>query len=174
MVVIDALSGLILGQSMAKDEVATQIADTLDIWLPGLAVVLIHHDKKTRYGQDGTPLEPSNEDFLGSQMWRANSVSQIHMWRLNEHQSVLRHEKSQVSALHPEDLRLYIDLHGAVELWDQKRADDVIDKLHNGIFKLGIEDLPAMKQIQALSEYYNVGQSTISRWKALAKRKEKQ
>jgi RecA-family ATPase len=173
LVVIDALSGLILGHKASDDDTATAVMAALDVWLPETAKLLIHHDRKTRYGGDGKPLEPTSNDFLGSAMWRNNAISQVHMWKLGEHVSALTHEKSQVSCQHDEQLKLYMDMHGEVELWNQKRADDVIQKFYVGIEELGLQDTPATRQVEALAAHYGVGVATIYRWKKIAKQEAK-
>jgi hypothetical protein len=173
LVVLDALSGLILGQKASDDETATGVMAALEEWLPFTAKLIIHHDRKTRYGQDGVPQMPTQDDFLGSAMWRNNAISQIQMWKMGHCISGLSHEKSQVSVLHPDRLKLYIDLHGAVELWDQKRADDVVKKLYDGIDALGLRDTPPTRQVEALAAHYGVGVATIYRWKKIAKQEAK-
>lgn len=169
LVVIDALSGLTLGHKMTDDDVATAVMANLEAWLPATAKLVIHHDRKTPYGSDGVPHPATGEDFLGSVMWRNNAVSQIHMWKTNECMSTLAHEKSQVSALYEDQLKLYIDMHGEAELWDQKRADDVIKKLHDAIEDLGLQDASATRQTELVARHYGVAPSTVWRWKKLAK-----
>jgi RecA-family ATPase len=169
LVVIDALSGLILGQKASDDSVATAVDAALAVWLPDVAKLVVHHDKKTRYGADGEPMQPTSDDFLGSAMLRNNAVSQIHMWKTGDCVSALAHEKSQVSVLYPDRLKLYIDMHGDVELWDQKRADDVVKTLQDGIEVLGLGDMPPTRQVEALAAHYRMSEKTIWRWKKLAK-----
>jgi hypothetical protein len=66
-----------------------------------------------------------------------------------------------------------MDMHGEVELWNQKRADDVIQKFYVGIEELGLQDTPATRQVEALAAHYGVGVATIYRWKKIAKQEAK-
>lgn len=165
---IDAIGGLHAGRSAGDDDVATMVDAILSAWLPGKAFVLLGHDKKTLYGPGGVPLEPHDEDFLGSQIWRAMVACQLHMWKLANHKSNLRHAKSQVSVLHPDDFKLYINLTGMAELWDEKRAASVVQKFNEAVEKLGLGQLLPTEQVRTVAAHFSVSERTAWRWYSLA------
>lgn len=160
LVLIDALGGIHMGRSAKDDEVAGLVEERLSLWFPNKAILLLGHDRKTRFGVNFEPLEPNNEDFLGSQMWRANTTSQLHMWASGDHKSTLKHDKSQVSLTLEEPLNLYIDIHGRAELWNETRAQKVL-----GLVKKSIIDLPD-GTAEERAEYIKVSRATYFRWKA--------
>ena len=169
LVVLDALGGFHAGKSSKDDEVATLLDGAFEAWLPGVAKLIIAHDRKGRYGQDGSPVEPGPEDLMGSQLWRANATSQLHMWKTGRHHSTLRQEKSQVSACLEHELPLYIDMFGRAELWNEKRAQEVIGKTKAAFRKLALDGLPAGEQAKRLALEYGISERTAWRWLSLAR-----
>jgi len=173
LVMFDALGGLHVGRSNKDDETASEVDQALTEWLPGVAMVILHHDRKARPGPDGTPVPPDGEDFLGSQMWRSNCQSQLHMWRVGAHMSVVQHMKSQVSKLYEDAVKIYIDLDGIAEGWDQRRADEVSDMWRNAMKETKSWGLPASQQVERVMQFYATSknppsQRTVWRWKSLA------
>jgi hypothetical protein len=169
LVAFDALGGIHSGKSNKDDETADAVDRVLDHWLPGIGVALLHHDKKTRYGQDGEPMEPTDEDFLGSNKWRANATSQLHMWPQANHMSLLKHAKSQVSAVYQDQIKLYIDQYGRAELFNQARAADVIRKYSEAVSQLKLQGLSLTEQDRRVAEFYGKDERTVRRWRSLAK-----
>jgi hypothetical protein len=169
LVMIDALSGIALGHSAKDDEVANAVAAALVQWLgTSPAIILLHHDRKQRFTPQGQPIPPGDEDFSGSQQWRGNCTSQLHMWVTGPHRSALKHAKSQVDVLLEEELSLYIDLHGKAELWQQHRADEVARKWLDTVILLHLKDLPLMDQYEAVAKHHDVAVRTVQRWRDLA------
>lgn len=163
LVMIDALGGIHSGRSARDDEVADEVDHRLSDWLPDAAYLLVGHDRKLRYNRDGEPMEPGPEDFLGSQKWRANATTQLHMWPMGEYISALQHAKSQVSPRMNEKLKLYIDLHGQAELFQEHRAAEVGAKYRAAVKELGNTATVAM-----LAAHCGVSDRTIQRWKAMS------
>lgn len=170
LVVLDALGGFHAGKSAKDDEVATLVDAALERWLPDCAKLIIAHDRKTRYGADGRPMDPSADDFMGSQLWRANATSQLHMWKSGRHKSTLRHEKSQVAACMEDEIGLYIDMFGKAELWDEGRAGEVISKTRATFKKLGLAGLSASDQAKRLALEHSISERTAWRWISLTER----
>lgn len=168
LVMIDALGGIHSGRSARDDEVADAVDHALTEWLPETGLLLLGHDRKLRHNKDGAAIEPGSEDFLGSQKWRANMTSQVHMWPIGEYISKVQHDKSQVSARLPEAIKLYIDIHGRAELFDEHRAQKVSTQYNDGIKLLSLENQPAGAQIEALAKHYGKSERTVKRWKQLA------
>lgn len=168
LVGIDALGGIHAGRSAKDDDTATLVDAALSEWLGDVSILLLAHDRKLRYGTDGRPSEPSQDDFMGSQMWRANATSQLHMWPVGKHASILVHDKSQVSSLLEHRIKLYIDMHGKAEAWDEKRAQEVVRRYNDGVRQLGLSGLPVADQIARLAAHYRVSERTVWRWKSLA------
>ena len=162
LIMIDALGGIHSGRSARDDEVADEVDHRLSEWLPDVSYLLLGHDRKLRYNRDGEPMEPGPEDFLGSQKWRANATTQLHMWPVGEYISVLQHAKSQVAAKLTDKIKLYIDLHGRAELWNEHRAGEVRAKYREAVKELG-----AGATIGAIAAHYGVSERTVQRWKAM-------
>jgi len=167
LVALDAVAGFMLGQSVRDDETATMFDAALAEWLPGVAKVVIGHDKKRRKGKDGHWEDPDFEDFNGSQLWLANVQSQIHITKLGDHHSLLQHGKCQVATKLAYDVGLYIDVTGQAELWQEKRAQDVIQKTNEAI--RGMIDKPALEKVAHLMAVYNIAERTAWRWLSLAR-----
>ena len=167
LVMVDALGGIHSGRSARDDEVADEVDHCLSAWLPDVSYLLLGHDRKLRYNRDGEPMEPGPEDFLGSQKWRANATTQLHMWPVGEYISVLQHAKSQVAAKLPDKIKLYIDLHGKAELWDEHRAGEVRAKYRRAVAELGTG-----ATVGAIAAHYGVSERTVQRWKAMTSDKE--
>ena len=167
VVALDAVAGFMLGQSVRDDETATMFDAALSEWLPNVAKVVIGHDKKRRRGKDGHFEDPDREDFNGSQMWMANVASQLHISRAGDHHSLLQHTKSQVGIELPYDLGLYIDLTGQAELWQEKRAQDVITKTNAAI--RGMNGATAQEKVAHLMAVYSIAERTAWRWLSLAR-----
>lgn len=166
-VVFDALGGIHAGRSAKDDEVATMVDHALSKWLGDVAILLIAHDRKTRYGSDGNPQEPSQDDFMGSQMWRANATSQVHLWATGKHSSILVHDKSQVSEKLERKIKLYIDLHGRAETWNEARANEVVRKYNDAVRTLGLSGLPETERVARVAIHCGVSERTVWRWKTL-------
>lgn len=167
LVMVDALGGIHSGRSARDDEVADEVDHCLSSWLPDVSYLLLGHDRKLRYNRDGEPMEPGPEDFLGSQKWRANATTQLHMWPVGEYISVLQHAKSQVAARLTDKIKLYIDLHGRAELWNEHRAGEVRAK-----YRLAVKELGGKATIGEIAEHYKVSERTVQRWKAMTGDKE--
>lgn len=170
LVMIDALGRIHAGRSARDDEVADQVDDVLTKWFPDASLLLISHDRKTQYGEGGVPLPPSPEDFLGSQKWRANVTSQMHLWPVGEYHSRLQHDKSQVSQRLEDLVNIYIDLRGQAELFDEHRVKEVVARFQEAIIRLGLEGVPPSRQDEAIAKHYGKTVRTIKRWRAMAKK----
>lgn len=167
LVMIDALGGIHSGRSAREDEVADAVDHLLSRWLPDTGLLLLGHDRKMRFTKDGDPLDPSVEDFLGSQKWRANMTSQVHMWATGDYISKVQHAKCQVAPVYPEPIKLYIDIHGRAELWNARRAIEVSTLYQDAVKLLRLETANATVQIAAVAEHYGKSERTIKRWRAL-------
>jgi len=167
LVMIDALGGTHSGRSARDDETADLVDHSLSKWLPDVSLLLLGHDRKLRYSSDGAANEPSSEDFLGSQKWRANMTSQLHMWPVGEYISVLKHEKSQVAMRHEDQVRVYIDINGKAEAWSEHRSRQVVDMYQQAVQTLGLQNEPPMRQIAAIAAHYEKSERTIKRWRAM-------
>ena len=162
-IIFDALGGFHAGRSAREDETATLIDATLNNWFPGIAKVLIGHDRKLRQDEQ----EPDDESFNGSQLWRANVTSQIHLWRTGNHRSTLHHAKSQVSDLLAQNINLYIDVDGKAELWQEKRAQEVIQKTNVSL--RGKATLSNADKVLILIHDHKISERTAWRWLSLTK-----
>lgn len=163
VIFFDALSGLIVGRSVKDDETATLCYQALDAWLGPVAKVINHHDRKILVGED----EPSDESFLGSQFWASSPASCIHMWRMGECHSILKHSKSQVAVKMEEKIHLYINLEGKAELWQEHRAQEVRDKTRDSL--RGHRNLTAKEQVAILMREHNISERQAYRWLKLYK-----
>jgi hypothetical protein len=170
LVCIDTLGGLCMGKSMSSDETATMLTGIINQWIgTDRAILILHHDKKMGRDTSGNKFYADKEDFLGSQMWSSDCTSQIHMWKSREHQSCIKHVKSQVSALHDETLKVYINLTGMAELWDEKRASDVIQKWNATIGRLKLQNATSTEQVAAMMKEFSISERTAWRWFSMAK-----
>lgn len=167
LVLIDAVGGVHAGLSAKDDQTATLVHTALTNWLSPAAILLIAHDRKAQVGNDGKVREPTHEDFLGSQMWRANATSQIHMWKATRHMSMLQHDKSQVAIKLEDKIKLYIDLHGMAELWDEHRASEVASKFQQAVKELGLRAATTTVQVEGVAKHCDVSLRTAWRWKSL-------
>jgi len=168
LIVWDALGGLHLGHSARDDEVADMVDAALTDWFADKAVIVLGHDRKTRFGPAGDPLPPSNEDFLGSVKWRANATNQLHIWSQSRRMSILKHEKCQVGPIHEEEIKLHIGMWGQAELWSEARAKDVVGKLFAALKIPAIQKLEGREQDTAIATHYGVSDRTIRHWRSLA------
>ena len=167
LVMVDALGGIHSGRSARDDEVADEVDHRLSDWLPSCGLLLLGHDRKLRYNRDGEAVEPGKEDFLGSQKWSANMTSQVHMWPVGEYVSTIHHAKCQVAPRLEEQVRLYIDLHGRAELWNEHRAVEVSTKYRDAVRELGLAGLNVTQQVQVIAQHYGKSERTIKRWRAM-------
>lgn len=169
LVMFDALGGVHSGRSARDDEVADSVDHVLSQWLPESAILLLGHDRKQRFDRDGIALEPGNEDFLGSTKWRANATSQVHMWPIGEFVSKIQHAKCQVAQRLAEPIKLYIDIHGRAELWNEHRAKEVGDKYREAMKRLNLNDkMTVAHQVAEIAKHHNVSERTVRRWKAMS------
>ena len=164
VVLFDALGGLHAGKSARDDETATLVDAALTTWLPGVAKVLLGHDRKLQSDES----EPGDESFIGSQLWRSNATSQVHIWRTGNHRSRLRFTKSQVADYSGfPDIDLYINLEGRAELWQEGRAREVVLKTNTALRGLG--ELTSSEKTAVLMKEYDISERTAFRWLSLAK-----
>ncbi len=169
LVCIDTLGGLCMGKSMSSDETATLLTGIVNQWIgTERSILILHHDKKMGRDSGGNKFFADKEDFLGSQMWSSDCTSQIHMWKSREHQSCIKHVKSQVSALHEDTLKVYINLTGMAELWDDKRASEVTAKFNKTISSLKLTNATSTEQVMAVMKEYSISERTAWRWYGLA------
>lgn len=169
LVCIDTLGGLCMGKTMASDETATLLTGIVNQWIgTDRSILILHHDKKMGRDSSGNKFFADKEDFLGSQMWSSDCTSQIHMWKTREHQSAIKHVKSQVAALHEDTLKVYINLTGMAELWDDKRAQDVVNKFNSIVTGQKLADATSTEQVMAVMKAYSISERTAWRWYGLA------
>lgn len=168
-VFIDALGGVHAGRSAKDDETATLVDAALTDWFESRAIISLAHDRKVRLGNDGEAINPGPEDFLGSQLWRSNTTSQIHMWPTGQHRSLIKHDKSQVGPELEDPIKLYIDIHGQAELWNEVRAKEVANKWNEAVKKLDLASLSATEQVKKVAAYYKAGERTVWRWRSFSK-----
>lgn len=168
LVCIDTLGGLCMGKSMSSDETATLLTGVINKWIgTDRSILILHHDKKMGRDSSGNKFYADKEDFLGSQMWSSDCTSQIHMWKSRDHQSCIKHVKSQVSALHEDTIKVYINLTGMAELWDEKRASEVIQKVNKLLSALKLTDATSTEQVIAIMKEYSISERTAWRWLGL-------
>lgn len=169
LVCIDTLGGLCMGKTMASDETATLLTGVINHWIgTDRSILILHHDKKMGRDSSGTKFYADKEDFLGSQMWSSDCTSQIHMWKSRDHQSCIKHVKSQVSALHEDTIKVYINLTGMAELWDDKRAQDVIQKFNAVVSANKLEGATSTEQVMAVMKVHQISERTAWRWYGMA------
>ena len=170
LVCIDTLGGLCMGKSMSSDETATMLTGIINQWIgTDRAILILHHDKKMGRDSSGTKFYSDKEDFLGSQMWSSDCTSQIHMWKSREHQSCIKHVKSQVSALHDDTLKVYINLTGMAELWDDKRASEVTQKFNKFITDAKLTQATPTEQVMGAIKFFGISERTAWRWFSMAR-----
>lgn len=167
LVLIDALSGTVGVHSVNDDATANGWYSAIKQWFPESAVVFLHHDRKTRYNDKGEPLAQSGQNSMGTAYWINNCASQIHMWPAGDHISMIRHEKCQVNLKHDDKIKLYIDIDGRVEPWDQRRADNVQLKYWETARSLNVQDLPNHERDVHIAKFHNVSERTVRRWRSL-------
>jgi len=154
-----------MGKGMSSDETATMLTGIINQWIgTDRSILILHHDKKMGRDSSGNKFYADKEDFLGSQMWSSDCTSQIHMWKSREHQSRIKHVKSQVSALHEETLKVYINLVGMAELWDDKRASEVVAKFNAVITAGKLTGAAATEQVMAVMKAHSISERTAWRW----------
>lgn len=64
-------------------------------------------------------------------------------------------------------MKVYIDLHGKAELWDEHRAQDVTNKYRVAVKALGLENAGVGEQIEAVAKHYGKSERTVKRWRSL-------
>jgi AAA domain-containing protein len=168
LVLVDALGGIHSGRSARDDEVADAACGRLREWLPDIGVLLSGHDRKKQRDKDNKFMAPTDEDFLGSVKWRANMISQVHLFPISGHRARLKHDKSQVVSTLDEGITLYIDSHGQAELWDEHRAQAANVAYADFLRELDIQDLPPGQQVAAIAKHTGKTERTIWRMRKAA------
>lgn len=169
LVMIDAIGGLHLGHTAVEDTTATLVDAALSFWLPNCAVLMLGHNKKVTL-VNGNPKQPGPEDCLGSQMWSANATSQLNLVKNGRNISLLRHEKSQVLPQHPGPIRLYINEHGQVELYDEHKQAGEIARFREAKASLENETqgLSEKDKVKRFCDHLGIGKTKYYELKKLA------
>jgi DNA-binding MurR/RpiR family transcriptional regulator len=145
----------------------------LDVWFPECAVVMLAHDRKRTLFQNRAS-DPSAEDFLGSQLWRANMTSQIHVVSRTDRLAILTHEKSQVLPTYGGEIKIFIDEAGQAILFDEHKALESARKLKEAETALASQlqaEPSKTKQAQLLAAHLGVSPATVYRLKKWEKKK---
>lgn len=167
LILLDAIGGIHAGITALNDETATGVDAVLSSWFPPpMSFILLAHDRKARVDKDGRPVKKSEEDILGSQMWRSNCISQIQMSAVGHGISVIKHQKSQVAAAHEETIRVCIDDYGRLQLWDRASADEARAKYAHAVDKESLRSASVTQQVNAVASFYKVSTRTVKRWRA--------
>lgn len=127
LVLIDTL-GKIHFEDPSDAATVSRVYQALTLWFPETTIILNSHNKKSQRDFEGNEII-TDDDFLGSRKWVDDAVVQLQMRKVNgsEFKSRLYNSKNQIAAkIAPIDL--YIDLNGAVELWNDSRASKVIEQ----------------------------------------------
>jgi RecA-family ATPase len=170
LVMIDAVGGLHVSHTAVEDTTATLVDAALSLWLPNCAILMLGHNKKQTL-VDGKAKQPGPEDCLGSQMWSANATSQLNLVKQGRNVSVLRHEKSQVLPRYPgPSIRLYINEHGQVELYDEhKEAGEIARFLEaKAALENETQGLNEKGKVKRFCDYLGIGKTKYYELKKLA------
>lgn len=170
LMMLDATGGFHLDHTAIDDRTASLFDAALSYWLPDCAVLMLGHNHKRRY-VEGKAAEPGPEDCLGSQLWAANATSQLNLVKVAENISQLRHEKSQVLALLPDPIRIYMSKAGQVELYNEHKTASAVASLQNAEQMLApkLAPLKPTGQVKLLAEHLGISRSRVYELKRLAK-----
>jgi hypothetical protein len=171
LVMIDAVGGIHLGRTAIEDTTASLVDAALSYWLPNCAVLMLGHNHKQRRDAQGKPNEPSAEDCLGSQLWSANATSQLNLVKVGENVSLLRHEKCQVLPKLADPIRVYINSHGQVELYNEHKAASAVAQLQAAEVALAsqLASLKPTHQAKLLADHLGIGKSKLYELRKLAR-----
>lgn len=164
LILIDAIGGTHAGKSAMDDDVATAVDAALSVWFPKSAILMLAHDRKVKFSDKGQAAGRGEEDILGSQMWRSNCTSQLHMYAAGANVSVLRHEKCQVGPKWSDPIRVCVDEHGSIQLWGKAQAEECARKYRDAVNLLGVGELRTTERNEAVAKYYHVDVRTVRRW----------
>jgi hypothetical protein len=179
LVIIDSLAH-VLNKSVNADEAPKQVYGTFKQWFPQSATMIIHHDRKKKTGDNGMVIDATDEDFLGSQQWKAQATSQIHIHRLTKALVRLEHQKCQVAEQMPVPLDLFMNDTGtSLEEWSEHKQEEEKVALLLAIESCKVKypewsKLSKTRRVVLIAEEVQKGQATVYRWmKALDKEDKK-
>lgn len=110
LVVVDSLAHVVAyGKSVNADEAVGPTYDSFRQWFPNTCIMFIHHDRKKKMKDDGTWPEPTDEDFIGSQQWKAQCTTQLHLSKASNTLLRLELAKTQVGPSWAEPIELYMN-----------------------------------------------------------------
>ena len=113
LVIVDSLAHVVAyGKSVNADEAVGPTYDSFKQWFPNTCILFIHHDRKKKMKDDGTWPEPTDEDFIGSQQWKAQCTTQLHLSKANNTLLKLELAKNQVGPTWYEPMDLYMNEKG--------------------------------------------------------------
>ena len=121
-------------------------------WFHEATILFIHHDRKRKVLDSGKLSEPTHEDFLGSQQWRSYATVQLHMFRVTEQVTRLKHSKSQITPL-IEPIDMFVSDDGtSVEPWTEHQAEVASGKYIEVVRELLAQDPEFMKRKVAVRD----------------------
>lgn len=170
VICVDAL-GRVINASMNNDELPNQVYATFTQWFPHAAIIFIHHDRKRKQKEDGSLAQSTEEDFLGSQYWKAFAAIQLHLYKMGDNMVRLSHVKSQLGKLMDYDLSLYMSEDGTqLEEWSEYKQKEEASKLYYAEQRLSNEHpgwatLSMKQKVELLSKELGKSVPTIYRWK---------
>lgn len=114
-VAIDALAE-VHGTTASNDAAPTAVYGAFRALFPGATLLFNHHDRKRGRTEFGIPSARSDEDALGTQMWKALATVALHLYPADEFLVSLDMTKSQVGAIEDAALLVRMD-NGALLPW---------------------------------------------------------
>jgi RecA-family ATPase len=127
LVVVDSLAHVVAyGKSVNADEAVGPTYDNFKKWFPNTCILFIHHDRKKKMKDDGTWPEPTDEDFIGSQQWKAQCTTQLHLSKASHTLLKLELVKNQVGVTWSEPMDLYMNEKGTelIEYSEHQQKSD--------------------------------------------------
>lgn len=173
VVVVDAL-GRVINSSVNNDDLPNQVYATFTQWFPHACIIFIHHDRKRKQKDDGVLAAATEEDFLGSQYWKAFAAIQLHLYKVNDSIVRLSHIKSQLGILMEGELNLYMNEEGtSLEEWSEHQQSEEARKFMEAEARMRKEypdwdTFKTVKKIEYLGRFLGKGQATVYRWKKSA------
>jgi RecA-family ATPase len=127
LVIVDSLAHVVAnGKSVNADEAVGPTYDNFKKWFPNTCIMFIHHDRKKKMKEDGSWPEPTDEDFIGSQQWKSQCTTQLHLSKANNTLLKLHLSKTQVGPQWNEPMELYMNEQGTelMEYGEHQQKDD--------------------------------------------------
>ena len=142
LVIVDSLAHVVaFGKSVNADEAVGPTYDSFKQWFPHTCIMFIHHDRKKKMKDDGTWPEPTDEDFIGSQQWKAQCTTQLHLSRASNTLLRLDLAKTQVGPTWNEPMELYMNEQGtALMEYNEHQQKEEANQYKEWVLKARVEN----------------------------------